>query len=78
MKMQQSNHSKNKRPRLLEVLVRITGYVWCGGLLISALFREEIHNSILFPWNIYIRGLVMILGFIIIIYYIWLSNKEKK
>ena len=73
----QSN-SLNNQFKLFKKLVITVGYVWTLTFLCSALFREEIRNLHLYPWTIYVGVAILVVGFAIIIYYLWLSKKVKK
>ena len=68
---------QSKKLQLFRKLVTGVGYVWALGLLCAGLFREEYHNLGLYPWILYVRLAILIIGLTVFIYYIWLEHKEK-
>lgn len=78
MQKQQSSRAKPDKLKIVRKLVIGVGYVWTLMFLFSALFRDEIHRLGWHLWTMYLKGAVLIIGFIIIVYYLWLSKKVKK
>ena len=78
MKMQQSNHSKNRKLQFLDKLVNVIGVVLGVGLLLRTLFKENIRQSRLYPGILYFEIVLVTVSFMIIFYYLWVKYREKK